>query len=87
MPLLPVRSAGYLPAALRDRLRHAGHAAVVSPARAQVAIVVNGDPITVYDIEQRTKLMQIAGSQKVPASEQAIDELIADKLKLSAAKG
>ncbi len=55
------------------------------PARAQVAIIVNGDPITVYDIEQRTKLMQIAGA-KGAGRQQAINELIADKLKLSAAK-
>ena len=56
------------------------------PARAQVAIIVNGDPITVYDIDQRTKLMQIAG-QKGATRQQAIEELIGDKLKLSAAKG
>jgi peptidyl-prolyl cis-trans isomerase SurA len=56
------------------------------PARAQVAIIVNGDPITVYDIEQRAKLMQIAGSKNANR-QQVIDELINDKLKLSAAKG
>jgi peptidyl-prolyl cis-trans isomerase SurA len=57
-----------------------------SPACAQVAIIVNGDPITVYDIDQRTKLMQISG-QKGSTRQQAIEELIGDKLKLSAAKG
>ena len=57
-----------------------------SPACAQVAIIVNGDPITVYDIDQRTKLMQISG-QKGATRQQAIEELIGDKLKLSAAKG
>jgi len=57
-----------------------------SPARAQVAIIVNGDPITLYDIEQRGKLMSIAG-QKNASRQQVIDELINDKLKLSAAKG
>lgn len=57
-----------------------------SPARAQVAIIVNGDPITLYDIEQRTRLMQIAGA-KGAGRQQAIEELINDKLKLSAAKG
>ena len=56
------------------------------PARAQVAIIVNGDPITVFDIDQRVKLMQIAG-QKGATRQQAIEELIGDKLKLSAAKG
>lgn len=66
----------------------AGAAPAVLPdaAHAQVAIIVNGDPITVYDIEQRTKLMQIAG-QKGASRQQVIDELINDKLKLSAAKG
>lgn len=56
------------------------------PACAQVAIIVNGDPITVYDIEQRGKLMQVAGAKNA-TRQQVIDELIADKLKLSAAKG
>jgi peptidyl-prolyl cis-trans isomerase SurA len=59
---------------------------LAGPAAAQVAIIVNGDPITVYDIEQRAKLMQIAGA-KGAGKQQAIDELINDKLKLSAAKG
>jgi peptidyl-prolyl cis-trans isomerase SurA len=57
-----------------------------SPARAQVAIIVNGDPITVYDIDQRTKLMNLSG-QKSATRQQAIEDLIGDKLKLSAAKG
>jgi peptidyl-prolyl cis-trans isomerase SurA len=56
------------------------------PARAQVAVIVNGDPITVYDIDQRAKLMQLTG-QKGATRQQAIDDLISDKLKLSAAKG
>ncbi|HKY85273.1 MAG TPA: SurA N-terminal domain-containing protein [Pseudorhodoplanes sp.] len=83
MPLLHARFARCLP------LIGAIAAIVLASsgaARAQVAIIVNGDPITVYDIEQRTKLMQIAGS-KGAGRQQAIDELIADKLKLSAAKG
>jgi peptidyl-prolyl cis-trans isomerase SurA len=56
------------------------------PASAQVALIVNGDPITVYDIDQRHKLMQIAG-QKGASRQQAIEDLIGDRLKLSAAKG
>jgi len=36
-------------------------------AQAQgVTVLVNGDPITDYDIEQRIKLMQLGG-QKAPA--------------------
>ncbi len=58
----------------------------VSPARAQVALLVNGDPITAYDIEQRAKLMQLTG-QKGATRQQAIEDLISDRLKLSAAKG
>ena len=51
-------------------------------AEAQSVIaVVNGDPITQFDLEQRTKLMQISGSK--PASrQQVVDELIEEKLKL-----
>jgi peptidyl-prolyl cis-trans isomerase SurA len=64
----------------------AGIVAGTTSARAQVAIVVNGDPITVYDIEQRGRLMQIAGTRNA-TRQQIIDELIADRLKLSAAKG
>jgi len=55
------------------------------PAHAQVAIIVNGDPITVYDIDQRAKLMNLTGQKAT--RQQAIEELINDKLKLSAAKG
>jgi peptidyl-prolyl cis-trans isomerase SurA len=83
MPLLHARFARCLP------LIGAIAATVLASsgvARAQVAIIVNGDPITVYDIEQRGKLMQIAGSKNA-SRQQVIDELINDKLKLSAAKG
>lgn len=64
-----------------------GLAAVLASDRAcaQVAIVVNGDPITAYDIDQRARLMQLSG-QKNASRPQAIEELINDKLKLSAAR-
>jgi peptidyl-prolyl cis-trans isomerase SurA len=55
-------------------------------ANAQVAIVVNGDPITVYDIEQRTKLLQLSGGGKGVTRQQVIEELINDRLKLSDAR-
>jgi peptidyl-prolyl cis-trans isomerase SurA len=56
------------------------------PATAQqVAVVVNGDPITVLDIAQRTKLMQVS-THKTPARQEVIDELIDEKLKLQIAK-
>jgi peptidyl-prolyl cis-trans isomerase SurA len=54
-------------------------------ARAQVAAVVNGEPITQLDIQQRTRLMQLSG-QKVPSRQQVLDDLIDDKLKVHLAK-
>jgi peptidyl-prolyl cis-trans isomerase SurA len=62
-------------------------AAVVAPqaARAQVVVIVNGSPITALDIEQRTKLDQVTVN-KSPTRQQAINELIDDKLKVSIAK-
>ena len=77
-PLLPL---------LRHLITIAGFAlavlcAVPSAAPAQgVAVLVNGDPITDYDIEQRIKLMQL-GAQKSPARPQVIEELINEKLKI-----
>jgi peptidyl-prolyl cis-trans isomerase SurA len=51
----------------------------------QVVLVVNGSPITSYDIEQRGKLMQLS-THKAPARQEVIDDLINDKIKLSEAK-
>lgn len=46
-----------------------------SPARAQgVVVMVNGEPITNYDIEQRSRLMGLSG--KKANRQQVIDELI-----------
>lgn len=60
--------------------------AVQTPAQAQkVALFVNGEPITTYDIEQRSKFMQLA-NHKVPARHEVVDELIDEKLKLQVAK-
>ena len=50
-------------------------------AQAQVVVLVNGDPITAYDIEQRQRLMQLA-AQKAGTRQDALNELIDDKLKL-----
>jgi peptidyl-prolyl cis-trans isomerase SurA len=55
------------------------------PAAAQVVVLVNGEPITAYDIEQRSRLMTLA-NRKQPARQQVIDELINDKLKLNIGK-
>jgi peptidyl-prolyl cis-trans isomerase SurA len=57
-----------------------------SPLRAQsVAVMVNGEPITNYDIEQRGKLITL--STHKPADRQAvINELIDEKVKLKEGK-
>src|SRR5215213_7365968 len=54
-------------------------------ARAQVVAVVNGEPITAVDIAQRTRLIQMS-TQKAPARQEVLDELIDDKLKVQLSK-
>jgi peptidyl-prolyl cis-trans isomerase SurA len=57
-----------------------------SPLHAQtVAVMVNGEPITNYDIEQRTKLIFLT-THKPTSREQVIDELIDEKVKIKEAK-
>jgi peptidyl-prolyl cis-trans isomerase SurA len=56
-----------------------------SAAAQQVTVVVNGEPITSYDIEQRSKFIQLT-THKVPPRQQVVDELINDKLKVQVAK-
>ena len=57
-----------------------------SAAQAQgVAVMVNGEPITNYDIEQRTKLT-VLSSQKSPSRQEVIDELINEKVKIREGK-
>jgi len=56
------------------------------PARAQnIVVMVNGDPITDFDIEQRSKLDQLT-TQKTPSRQEVINELIDDKVKLKEGK-
>ena len=56
-----------------------------SPLHAQtVAVMVNGEPITAYDIEQRTKLNTL--SHKAATRQQVIDELIDEKVKVKEGK-
>lgn len=59
--------------------------AVPLPASAQVAVIVNGDPITHYDIEQRSRLLQIS-TRKQPTRQDVIEELIGDRLKIQIGK-
>ena len=57
-----------------------------SVARAQqVVVIVNGEPITALDIEQRSKLTQLS-AHKAPARQEVLDELINEKLKVREAK-
>jgi peptidyl-prolyl cis-trans isomerase SurA len=50
-----------------------------------VIVVVNGDPITNFDIEQRSKLLQVS-MHKTPARQDVIEELINEKLKIQLSK-
>jgi peptidyl-prolyl cis-trans isomerase SurA len=57
-----------------------------SPLRAQsVACMVNGEPITTLDIEQRTKLNFLTTRKKMSRQE-VLDELTNEKVKLKEAK-
>ncbi len=60
--------------------------ACVSPLHAQtVAVMVNGEPITGFDIEQRSKLDFIT-THKQPNRDEVINELIDEKVKIREAK-
>jgi peptidyl-prolyl cis-trans isomerase SurA len=55
------------------------------PARAQVVVMVNGEPITNYDIEQRSKLLMLS-THKMPDRKDVLSELIDEKVKLKEGK-
>jgi peptidyl-prolyl cis-trans isomerase SurA len=55
------------------------------PASAQVAALVNGDPITVLDIAERMKLHRSSGKPNISRNE-VLEELIEYKLKLQVAQ-
>jgi peptidyl-prolyl cis-trans isomerase SurA len=58
----------------------------VTPSYAQtVAVMVNGEPITDFDVDQRTKL-DFLSTHKASTRQQVIDELINEKLKIREAK-
>ena len=57
----------------------------VSPTRAQVACMINGEPITNFDIEQRSKLLMLS-THKMPDRQQVINELTDEKLKIREGK-
>lgn len=55
----------------------------ITAANAQNAVViVNGQPITAFDIEQRTKLIMLSNGGKAPNRQEVIDELINDHVKI-----
>ncbi len=57
-------------------------AGLARPASAQqVVVIVNGAPITTYDIEQRTKFNTLS-THKTPPRQEIIEELIDEKLKV-----
>jgi peptidyl-prolyl cis-trans isomerase SurA len=57
-----------------------------TPSYAQsVAVMVNGEPITNFDIEQRTKL-DFLSTHKQPTRQEVIEELIDQKVKIKEAK-
>jgi len=57
-----------------------------APVRAQsVAVMVNGEPITNFDMEQRSKLIFLT-SHKQPSRQDVINELIDEKVKIKEAK-
>lgn len=61
-------------------------AGMATPARAQsVAVVVNGEPITNFDIEQRSKLIVLT-ARKTPTRTEVIQELIDEKVKVKEGK-
>ena len=62
--------------------------AVILPASARaqtVAVMVNGEPITDFDIEQRSKLAMLS-THKQPSREEVVNELIDEKVKIREAK-
>ena len=57
-----------------------------APARAQtIVVMVNGEPITNMDIEQRSKLTALT-THKQPARQEVINDLIDEKVKIKEAK-
>lgn len=66
---------------LRFAAAVAGMLLACTTAQAQVVLTVNGEPITAFDIEQRTKLITLSQRKTLPRNE-VIDDLINDKLKV-----
>jgi peptidyl-prolyl cis-trans isomerase SurA len=79
-----------LPFAFHRLMRSAALAIVTvtvmaASAGAQTVVIVNGDPVTQFDVEQRSKLIQIS-TQKTPTRNEVIEELINERLKIQLLK-
>jgi peptidyl-prolyl cis-trans isomerase SurA len=59
--------------------------ALTGQARAQTVVIVNGDPVTQFDVEQRTKLIELSTHKTAPRNE-VVEELINEKLKIQLIK-
>ncbi len=77
-----IRTRGLLAAAL---LVLAASVPATAVRAQQVVVIVNGDPITALDIEQRSKLVQIS-THKTPPRQEVLDELINERLKVREGK-
>ena len=60
-------------------------ATIPAASAQQVVVIVNGDPITALDIEQRSKLVE-ASNHKAPSRQEVIDELINERLQIKEGK-
>ncbi len=60
--------------------------ALPAAAHAQVIVVVNGSPITEFDIQQRTRLLATSGHNN-PARKEVVGQLIDDRIKITRARG
>jgi peptidyl-prolyl cis-trans isomerase SurA len=60
-------------------------AASCPAAAQQVAAFVNGSPITTYDIEQRSKFLQLS-THKTPSRQEVLDNLIDETIKIQEAR-
>lgn len=79
-------AARLIPSAVLIALIAAAVAAGAPPAAAQyIAAMVNGEPITVLDITQRIRIAEMTGS-RTPSREDALEDLIAQKIKLQQAR-
>ncbi|OQW54022.1 MAG: SurA N- domain family protein [Proteobacteria bacterium SG_bin9] len=82
-----------LPAKVATFFRRYAFAVVVTaaigvalPAQAQsIAVIVNGEPITNYDVDQRSKFLTLT-TRKTPPRNEVVQELIDEKIKVKEGK-